>query len=170
VPADMYVTTEVHFCATLRYRPNRTFRTGEKAGLRSDTGTSESTSLLPTFQFAAQSCSWEAPRDYYFCRALTKIFRASSFKLQKSCCCIYREPAVAWVARLRTGRWTLWSPHLSFACGKCFDSIESASRFLDLSRSAQAHMLQSALFLGSGYSCYWRVETTRWIVRRKEDG
>jgi hypothetical protein len=60
VPADMYVTTEVPFYATtrltiqrLRSRPNRKLKTGEKAGLRSDTGTSESTSLLPTFQFAA---------------------------------------------------------------------------------------------------------------------
>jgi hypothetical protein len=73
VPADMYVTRR--YLSTLledltihrlRYRPNRTFRTGEKAGRRSDTGTSESTSLLPTFQFAAQSRSWEGPRGYIF--------------------------------------------------------------------------------------------------------
>jgi hypothetical protein len=58
VLADMYVTTEVPFYATSVHCGIVPIA-HSRAGLRSETGTSESTSLLPMFQFAAQSRSWE---------------------------------------------------------------------------------------------------------------
>jgi hypothetical protein len=77
VPADMYVTTEVPFYATSVYCGIVPIA-HSRAGLRSETGTSKSTSFAANVSIR-RSVSFMG-RDYCFCRALTKIFKASSFK------------------------------------------------------------------------------------------